>query len=81
MYGFEDMFERLPVHWMWWPALGGLGVGVGGLFFPARPRGRIRQYRGAPPRQCAAGLDRRYPCRQVANVGILTAIIYLTEVV
>jgi len=34
MYAFEDMFERLPVHWMWWPALGGLGIGVGGLFFP-----------------------------------------------
>jgi len=34
MYAFEDLFERLPVHWMWWPALGGLGVGVGGLFFP-----------------------------------------------
>jgi chloride channel protein, CIC family len=34
MYAFEDMFERLPVHWMWWPALGGLGVGVGGLIFP-----------------------------------------------
>jgi CIC family chloride channel protein len=34
MYGFEDMFERLPVHWMWWPAIGGIGIGVGGLFFP-----------------------------------------------
>jgi CIC family chloride channel protein len=34
MYGFEDLFERLPVHWMWWPALGGIGVGIGGLFFP-----------------------------------------------
>jgi hypothetical protein len=34
MYGFEDLFERLPIHWMWWPALGGLGVGIGGLFFP-----------------------------------------------
>jgi H+/Cl- antiporter ClcA len=34
MYAFEDLFERLPVHWMWWPALGGVGVGVGGLFFP-----------------------------------------------
>ena len=34
MYSFEDMFERLPVHWMWWPAIGGIGVGVGGLFFP-----------------------------------------------
>jgi CIC family chloride channel protein len=34
MYAFEDLFERLPVHWMWWPALGGVGVGIGGLFFP-----------------------------------------------
>jgi chloride channel protein, CIC family len=34
MYGFEDLFARLPIHWMWWPAVGGLGVGVGGLFFP-----------------------------------------------
>src|SRR5271155_3193247 len=34
MYAFEDMFEHLPVHWMWWPALGGIGIGVGGLFFP-----------------------------------------------
>jgi H+/Cl- antiporter ClcA len=34
MYAFEDIFERLPLHWMWWPALGGLGVGIGGLVFP-----------------------------------------------
>ena len=34
MYAFEDLFEHLPVHWMWWPAIGGLGVGVGGFFFP-----------------------------------------------
>jgi chloride channel protein, CIC family len=34
MYAFEDFFELLPIHWMWWPALGGIGVGVGGLFFP-----------------------------------------------
>jgi hypothetical protein len=34
MYAFEDMFEHLHVHWMWWPALGGIGIGVGGLFFP-----------------------------------------------
>jgi chloride channel protein, CIC family len=34
MYAFEDLFEHLPVHWMWWPTLGGIGVGVGGLFFP-----------------------------------------------
>jgi len=34
MYAFEDFFESLPIHWMWWPALGGLGVGIGGLIFP-----------------------------------------------
>jgi H+/Cl- antiporter ClcA len=34
MYGFEDLFEHLPVHWMWWPAIGGIGIGVGGMFFP-----------------------------------------------
>ncbi len=30
----EAMFEKLPFHWMWWPALGGLGIGLGGLLFP-----------------------------------------------
>jgi H+/Cl- antiporter ClcA len=38
MYGFEDGFEyfgsRLRIHWMWWPALGGIGIGIGGYFFP-----------------------------------------------
>lgn len=38
MYGLEDAFERFGdkfrVHWMWWPAIGGIGVGVGGYFFP-----------------------------------------------
>jgi H+/Cl- antiporter ClcA/predicted transcriptional regulator len=34
VYGFEDLFLKLPVHWMWWPALGGLAVGVGGLIDP-----------------------------------------------
>ncbi len=34
VYRIEDLFQRLPVHWMWWPALGGLVVGIGGLFEP-----------------------------------------------
>ena len=33
-YAIEDHFEKLPVHWMWWPALGGLVVGVVGYFMP-----------------------------------------------
>jgi H+/Cl- antiporter ClcA len=34
MYAFEDLFERSGIHWMWWPAIGGLAIGIGGLFFP-----------------------------------------------
>ena len=34
LYGIEDAFERLPLHWMWWPALGGVVVGLGGLVEP-----------------------------------------------
>ena len=33
-YAIEDGFEKLPIHWMWWPALGGLVVGVVGYFMP-----------------------------------------------
>jgi CIC family chloride channel protein len=31
VYGCEDLFLKLPIHWMWWPMLGGLVVGLGGL--------------------------------------------------
>lgn len=34
VYLAEDTFARLPIHWMWWPAIGGLVVGIGGLIFP-----------------------------------------------
>jgi chloride channel protein, CIC family len=34
VYGAEDAFKHLPIHWSWWPALGGLAVGVGGLIDP-----------------------------------------------
>ncbi len=34
VYASEDAFGRLPIHWMWWPAIGGLIIGVGGLFVP-----------------------------------------------
>jgi CBS domain-containing protein len=34
VYWMEDQFERLPVHWMWWPAIGAVGVGVIGYFAP-----------------------------------------------
>jgi len=34
VYWIEDGFEKLPVHWMWWPAIGGLVVGLVGYFAP-----------------------------------------------
>lgn len=34
-YAIEDGFEKLPIHWMWWPALGGVVVGAVGYFAPA----------------------------------------------
>ena len=34
-YWFEELFEKLPIHWMWWPALAGIVVGIGGLIDPA----------------------------------------------
>ena len=35
VYGAEDLFQKhMPIHWMWWPAIGGLAVGLGGIVFP-----------------------------------------------
>jgi H+/Cl- antiporter ClcA len=34
VYAFEDLFLRFKFHWMWWPALGGLFVGIAGLIDP-----------------------------------------------
>ncbi|HTH47666.1 MAG TPA: chloride channel protein [Candidatus Limnocylindria bacterium] len=34
VYACEDLFQKLPLHWMWWPALGAVFIGVGGLIEP-----------------------------------------------
>ena len=34
VYASEDLFQRLPLHWMWWPVLGGVAIGLGGLIEP-----------------------------------------------
>ncbi|MBI3831694.1 MAG: chloride channel protein [Planctomycetes bacterium] len=34
VYGIEDAFEHLPLHWMWWPAVGAVAVGLVGAFAP-----------------------------------------------
>ncbi|MCC7084343.1 MAG: chloride channel protein [Pirellulales bacterium] len=35
VYAIEDIFERLPIHWMWWPMVGAVAVGICGYFVPA----------------------------------------------
>ncbi len=35
VYAAEDLFQHhVPIHWMWWPAIGGLAIGLGGMVFP-----------------------------------------------
>ena len=34
VYAAEDAFQHVPVHWMWWPAIGGAVIGLGGWMFP-----------------------------------------------
>jgi CBS domain-containing protein len=34
LYRVEDAFSKLPIHWMWWPALGAIAVGIGGWLEP-----------------------------------------------
>lgn len=34
VFAVEDAFERLPIHWMWWPIIGGLAVGMVGFVEP-----------------------------------------------
>ncbi len=35
VYKIEDTFDRLPIHWMWWPAIGAVVVGIVGFYVPA----------------------------------------------
>jgi CBS domain-containing protein len=34
VYACEDLFQKIPLHWMWWPAIGGIAIGIGGLVDP-----------------------------------------------
>ena len=51
VYWIEDCFEELPIHWMWWPALGAVAVGVIGVLRAAHARRRLRQHRGCARRR------------------------------
>ncbi len=34
VYASEDFFHKLPIHWMWWPLIGGVVIGIGGIIYP-----------------------------------------------
>ena len=62
VYWLEDAFERLPVHWMWWPAIGALAVGLIGMWEP-RTLGIGYEY----IEQIAAG--------DIAGIALLTFVV------
>ncbi len=69
VYAAEDTFMRLPIHWMWWPAIGGLAVGVGGLIQAARPRCRVRYHSRAASRRIRPEYVGRTHRRQGGDLG------------
>ncbi len=68
VYAAEDAFQRLPVHWMWWPALGGLVIGIGGLVFP--------QALGVGYDTIAALLQGDVPGRMIVGILVVKSIIW-----
>src|SRR5690606_27772424 len=69
LYAIEDAFERLPIHWMWWPALSGLIVGLGGFI---EPRELGVGYDGIPDL-----LASRMTLKAVLAVLLVKAVIWL----
>ncbi len=56
LHGIEGLYERLPVHWMWWPALGGLAVGLIGWIDPRTLGPGYGNLRGLLSGEMAAGM-------------------------
>ncbi len=68
VYASEDAFARLPVHWMWWPAIGGAVIGVGGLIVP--------QALGVGYNVIGAELDGRITLGLVAGILVVKTLIW-----
>ena len=69
LYGVEDVFHRLPVHWMWWPAIGAVVVGLGGLVDP--------QVLGAGYDNIQSLLDGELAIRAVLLLLVAKAVVWL----
>jgi len=68
VYASEDAFAKLPIHWMWWPAIGGVAIGIGGLIFP--------QALGVGYDVIAAELQGTFPLKMLAGVLIVKGLIW-----
>jgi len=69
LYRIEDLFHRLPVHWMWWPAIGAIFVGLGGLI--------DAHVLGAGYASIEALLNGTLPLRVVAALLVVKALVWL----
>ncbi|HTH94498.1 MAG TPA: chloride channel protein [Rhodocyclaceae bacterium] len=69
LYRTEDLFAQLPVHWMWWPAIGGLIVGLGGWLEP--------RALGVGYSVIDAFLNNRFVLDSVISIVIAKAIIWV----
>jgi CIC family chloride channel protein len=71
VYAAEDAFKRLPIHWMWWPAIGGVVVGLGGIVCPAAL--------GVGYEQIGALLGGHTPLRGVLILVLIKWVIWATS--
>ena len=71
VYASEDAFAKLPIHWMWWPAIGGIAIGIGGLIFP--------EALGVGYDVIAAELQGNFSVRMLAGVLIVKSLIWATS--
>ncbi len=69
LYWIEDGFHRLPLHWMWWPAIGSIIVGLGGLIEP--------HVLGAGYANIQALLDNDLAVRMIVTLLIAKAVVWL----
>jgi H+/Cl- antiporter ClcA/CBS domain-containing protein len=69
LYRIEDLFHALPVHWMWWPAIGAVVVGFGGLI--------DAHVLGAGYASIQALLDGSLPLRVVVALLVVKAVVWL----
>ncbi len=69
LYRIEDLFHRLPIHWMWWPAVGASAVGLGGLINP--------HVLGAGYASIQALLDGSLAMRELAALLVVKAVVWL----